>query len=142
MSSPSAAGWSPWSDAESSIARVREQMAEALERAERAQQLKGRIDAIRVTQSSPGGEVEVVVDATGRLIDIVFANGARDLAPKDLSRAVLAAAARAQRAAGDEAVELTAEIFGEDSETVAMLRGEVAERMPPEPEPDGIGYGR
>jgi hypothetical protein len=53
---------------------------------------------------------------------------------------VLAAAARAQRAAGEEAVGMTAEIFGEDSETVALLRGEVAERMPPEPEADGIGY--
>ena len=140
MSFPSAAGASSWGDAESSIARVREQMAETLERAERAQGLKTQIDAIRVTASSPGREVDVVVDATGRLVDITFRDGAADLAPTALSRAVLAAAARAQRDAGEQAVGLTAEIFGDESETVALLRGEVAQRMPPEPGSDGIGY--
>jgi DNA-binding protein YbaB len=140
MSFPSAAGASSWDDAESSIARVREQMGEALERAERAQGLKTQIDAIRVTASSPGREVDVVVDATGRLIDIVFRDAAADLAPAALSRAVLAATARAQRDAGEQAVGLTAEIFGEDSETVALLRGEVAQRMPPDPGSEGIGY--
>lgn len=140
MSIPTPPGALPWGDAESSIARVRAEMAETLERAERAQQLKGRIDAIRVTESSPGRDVQVVVDATGRLVDIVFAETATTLAPKELARVVLAAAARAQRAAGEQAVGLTAEIFGEDSETVALLRGEVAERLPAEPESDGIGY--
>jgi DNA-binding protein YbaB len=140
MSMPSAAGEMPWGDPESSIARVREQMAETLARAERAQQLKGAIDSIRVTTASPHREVEVVVDATGRLVDIVFSEGASDLPPRDLARLVLAAAARAQRTAGEQAVGLTAEIFGEDSETVALLRGEVEQRMPPESDVEGIGY--
>lgn len=67
-------------------------MAESLERAERAQQLRGEIDAIRVTAASPRNEVEVVVDATGCLVDVVFRDAAIQLSGADLSRAVLAAA--------------------------------------------------
>lgn len=137
---PSSDAGFAWTDAESSIARVREQMAETLERAERAQALKGRIDALRGRSSSPDGEVEVEVDATGRLVGIRFAERARELSPAALERAVMTAAARAQRSAGDEAVAITAEVFGEDSETVALLRGEVEARMTPLPDDDAPGY--
>lgn len=140
MSFPSAAGGSPWGDAESSVARVREQMAQTLARAEQAQALKARIDAIRATASSPGREVDVVVDATGRLVGITFDDRALALSRDELSKAVLAAAARAQHTAGDEAVGLTAEIFGDHSETVALLRGEVDARMPALPVDDTLGY--
>jgi hypothetical protein len=129
-----------WTDAESSISRVREQMAETLARAERAQQLKGDIAALRATAASPKGEVTVEVDASGRLVGITFSPDASDLAPADLSKAVLGAVARAQREAGDRAIALTAEVFGDDSETVALIRGEVDERMPVVPGDDTVGY--
>ena len=53
---------------------------------------------------------------------------------------MLAAVARAQRVAGDQAIAVTADIFGEDSETVALIRGEVDERMPALPDDDMAGY--
>ena len=129
-----------WTDAESSIAQVREQMAQTLARAEQAQALKGRIDAVRGSAGSPKNEVRVEVDAAGRLVGITFADEAASLSPRELSAAVLAAVARAQRDAGDQAIGLTAEIFGEDSETVALIRGEVEERMPVLPADDTLGY--
>jgi DNA-binding protein YbaB len=129
-----------WDDAESSIARVREQMAETLARAERAQGLKDQIAAIRSHATSPKNEVTVEVDASGRLVGIVFNADAARLSPEELSRAVLRAVAGAQRKAGDQAIALTADIFGEDSETVAMIRGEVDERMPDLPADDSVGY--
>ncbi|CAN5303011.1 hypothetical protein BH11ACT3_BH11ACT3_12390 [soil metagenome] len=129
-----------WGDAESTIARVREQMAETLERAERAQALKGQIGAVRGKSKSPRGEVEVEVDATGRLIGITFTDDAAELAPAELSRSVLGAVAKAQRLAGDQAIALTADIFGENSETVGMLRAEIDERMPDLPNETSLGY--
>ena len=75
---------SVWGDAESSIARVREQMAETLERAERAQGLKDQIAAVRGTSTSPKGEVTVEVDASGRLVDITFSADAARLSPEEL----------------------------------------------------------
>jgi len=136
QSDPSA----PWGDAESSIARVREQMAETVERAERAQALKGQIDAVRGTSESQGGEVTVEVDATGRLLGITFSRDASSLSPDDLSREVMKALAVAQCKAGDQAIALTADIFGENSGTVALLRGEVEARMPEQPTDDTLGY--
>jgi|GEM_PF-686569 Uncharacterised BCR, YbaB family COG0718. len=135
-----AGGSAAWADAESSIARVRSQLADTIARAEEAQQLKGRIAAVRGRATSPRGEVEVEVDATGRLLDITFDADVARLAPAELSRAVLAAVARAQRSAGDEAIALTADVFGEGSETVALIRGEVDERMPRLPDDDEPGY--
>lgn len=129
-----------WGGAEESIAHVRAQMAETLERADRAQALKGQIDAVRGRSASPRGEVDVEVDATGRLTDITFGEDLGRLSPADLSRAVLAALAAAQRKAGDQAIQLTADIFGDDSETVALIRGEVEERMPPRADDDTLGY--
>ena len=41
---------------------------------------------------------------------------------------------------GDRAIALTAEVFGDDSETVALIRGEVDERMPVVPGDDTVGY--
>lgn len=130
----------PWTDAESTITRVRAEMAETIERAERAQALKGQIDAVRGASKSPKGEVDVEVDASGRLTAITFADDAKALSPAELSRAVMTAVAAAQRKAGDQAVALTADIFGDDSDTVAMMRGEVDERMPTVPDDDTLGY--
>jgi DNA-binding protein YbaB len=131
---------STWGDTESSIATIREQMAATLARAEQAQGLKDQIARVRATSTSPRREVTVVVDASGRLVDVTFSADATNLSPDELSKEVLAAVARAQREAGDQAIALTADIFGEDSETVAMLRSEVDERMPDLPADDSVGY--
>lgn len=84
--------------------------------------------------------MSVEVDATGRLTDIVFDAAAPSLRSEALSQAVLKAAASAQRQAGDQAVAIAADAFGEESEVTAHLRAEVEERMPPATDDTTLGY--
>ncbi|KQX05413.1 MULTISPECIES: YbaB/EbfC family nucleoid-associated protein [unclassified Leifsonia] len=135
-----ATGGTVWGDPDAAIARVNAQIAEAAERAERAEGVRRDIDALRVRATSPGGEVSVEVDATGRLTDIEFDSGTRSLRPDALAQAVLKAAASAQRQAGEAAVALAADAFGDDSEVTAHLRAEVEDRMPPVTDDTTLGY--
>ncbi|MET0783058.1 YbaB/EbfC family nucleoid-associated protein [Leifsonia flava] len=135
-----ATGGNIWGDPDAAIARVNAQIAEAAERAERAEDVRRDVDALRARASSPGGEVTVEVDATGRLTNIEFESAARTLRSDALSQAVLKAAASAQRQAGDRAVAIAADAFGEESEVTAHLRAEVEERMPPATDDTTLGY--
>lgn len=131
----------PWGDADAVIARVNEQIAEAQENAVRAEQVKQDIDGLRERASSPRREVTVTVDASGRFTDLELTREAMMLAPDALARLVVETAARAQRGAGQRAIEIAAEVFGAESLAVDHLRGEVAARTPDRFGPDDeIGY--
>lgn len=115
-------------DPDAAIAKVQRDIELAAERAERAQQVKVEIDAVRGRGRSPRGEVVVEVDASGMLRDVRLTDDAMVLRADELSRFVLDAARAAQRDAGAQAVAIAEESFGEDSPMTAHLRGEVEQR--------------
>lgn len=131
----------PWGDAEAAIARVNEQIAEAQQRAAQAERVREDIDGLRERATSPRRELTVTVDATGRFTDLKLTRDAMQLHPDALARLIVETAARAQRAAGERAIEIAAEAFGADSPAVEHLRGEVAARTPDRfGDDDSIGY--
>lgn len=117
-------------DADLAVARIEEQIAQARERAERASEVRQRIDALRGTAVSPRRELTVTVDAGGRLVSVEVADAAFGLSARDLGRLIVETANAAQRQAGAKAVEVASEAFGEQSGIVAHLREEV-EKAPP-----------
>jgi YD repeat-containing protein len=117
-------------DADAAIARVEDQIAAAQARAAQARQLREDIDAVRGSATSPRREVTVTVDASGRLADVRLTEGAYELQADALGRLLVETANRAQRVAGEKALDLTAEVFGKDSPVVDHLRAEL-DRVPP-----------
>ena len=115
-------------DPDAAIARIQRDIELAAERAERAQQVKAEIDAVRGRGRSPRGEVVVEVDASGMLRDVVLADGAMALRADELAGFIVDTARAAQRDAGAKAVAIAADSFGEDSPMTAHLRDEVEQR--------------
>jgi len=122
--------------ADAAIARVEEQVAAAQARAAQAQQVQADIDAVRASATSPRREVTVTVDATGRLAGVRLSDAAYDLRPDALGRLIVETANRAQRLAGEQALEITATAFGADSPVVAHLRDELEKEPPSGPATD------
>jgi DNA-binding protein YbaB len=117
-------------DADAVIARVEKQMAAAQEQARRAQAFQDQVKAVRGVARSPRGQVQVTVDASGRLAAVDLADAAFDLSPRDLGRLIVETADAAQREAGAQAIELAGEAFGEDSPVIDRLRAELDEEPP------------
>ena len=70
------------------------------------------------------------MDAAGRLSAVEIADAAYDLEPRELGALIVATANAAQRRAGEQALQIAADAFGEESSVVAHLRAEV-DRVPP-----------
>jgi hypothetical protein len=116
--------------ADEMIARVNAQVQEAQDRAAQATQFRAGVERVRGRALSPRGEVEVEADASGRLTDITLTAAALAHRPDVL---IVQTSHQAHQRAGEQAVQLAADAFGEDSETVSRLREEVAQRVGPEP---------
>jgi DNA-binding protein YbaB len=110
------------------IARVQEQVAQAQERAQAAQQMRAEVEAVRGTATSPRRELTVTVDASGRLVNVDVSDAALDLRAKDLGRLIVETAAAAQRDAGAQAMAVASRAFGADSPVVSRLRAELDAR--------------
>lgn len=131
MSDPLGGGALP--DADATVARLREQVAQAQETARRADEMKDRFEAIRGRAASPRDEVRVTVETSGRLTALELDESARDLTAKDLAALILRTVGEAQRRAADESMALVAETFGPESPVAENLRGELARMVPPDP---------
>ncbi|MCY1715525.1 YbaB/EbfC family nucleoid-associated protein [Microbacterium sp. SL62] len=124
-------------EAEAAIARIEQQVAEAQVRAAQAQQVQTDIDAVRASATSPRRDVTVTVDAAGRLAGIRLADAAYDLRTDALEQLIVETAGRAQRLAGEQALEISRAAFGADSPIVERLAGEI-DREPPSAAPAGF----
>ncbi|MFE1646752.1 YbaB/EbfC family nucleoid-associated protein [Microbacterium sp. P01] len=122
-------------DADLAIERVQQQIADAQARAAKAQAMRSDIEAVRGVASSPRREVTITVDASGRLAGVELADSAYDLSARELGRLIVETSNDAQRKAGEQALALAAEAFGEDSSVVDHLRAEL-DKEPPSAEPE------
>ena len=120
-------GWQ--SRADDAIGSVAGAVAAAQERVAAAAQLRARLDEVRGRGTSRHGEVEAVTDATGRVVDLRFAEKALDLSAAELTRATLDAIGAARRTSGAAAVGLARETWGDGSPTVALLAAELGHRL-------------
>lgn len=117
--------------------RVARDLERAQQRAVAASAVRAEIEAVRERVSSPRRELSVVVDASGRLLDVGLTDDALRLGPAALGRLLVETSGRAQQAAGARAGRIAADAFGEDDPAVAHLRGEIEARAP---RSDGIEY--
>ena len=124
-----------WSDPIATRARIEQQVRDAERRAAQAEQVRDDIAAVRERATSPGRDVAVTVDSSGRLAEVTLTDAASDRSPAALGALIVSLAGDAQRAAGAKAVEIAAEAFGADDAAVEHLREEIAQL--PDPSQDG-----
>lgn len=117
-----------WGSPDEAMARVNAQVAEAQQRAERATAVRIEMDALRGKAKSPKGEVEVEVDTSGRLVGLELTSDAMDLGERELSKLIVATSRAAASKAGELAIELAADAFGQESSITARFREEITER--------------
>lgn len=106
------------------------QVEQAQVHAERMNQLASDLRDVSAEVTSPGGEVRVTVDASGRLIDIAFGAAAERTRSDALRTALLDALEEGYRIVSGRQVALAEETLGEQSPTVAMLRDGATRNAP------------
>lgn len=114
-----------WEDGEAVKARFRQHVADAQNR---AQEMRGEIDAVRGRGTSPRREVVVTADASGALMDLKLTDEALEFSPTTLAEMILDATGKARRDAGEQAIRITSDAFGESSSAVTMMRDEIDRR--------------
>ncbi|WP_062211111.1 YbaB/EbfC family nucleoid-associated protein [Demequina oxidasica] len=129
----------PWADSDAAIAHVEEQIRQAQAQADKARALEADMKTILGRATSPHREVTAAVSANGLLTELKLTSEAGALHEDDLAVLIKKVVNDAHRAVGEQAVQLTAEAFGEDSGVTARLREEAAAREVPPAEP-GITY--
>lgn len=127
-----------WGSADDVLGTIQKQIDQAQQTARVAQALRSDIDALKVAEQSPRREVTVTVDSTGRLIDLRLEDAAASLSLADLERVILDTARTAARKAGQRAVALAEDHFGEGSSVAQRLQSEVDERAAGSA--DGVSY--
>lgn len=120
-----------WSNPMELRARIVQQVKDAERRAAQAGQVRDDIARVREQAASPGRDVAVTVDASGRLAEVKLTRAAFDRTPAALGALIVTLAGRAQRAAGARAVSIAADAFGAEDLAVEHLRVEIAQLPDP-----------
>ncbi len=120
------------------IERGLDEWVAGLERnAARYEELRQRVDAVRLTATSPSGVVTVTVDANGALLDARFADRVHQTAPDELTHQLLTAIAAAKQRIVAEVREVADQALGEDArESADRIVGYYRERFPDSEEPE------
>jgi len=100
---------------------VEQQIAAAQERAREAERFRVEMEQVRGEAATSRGEVRVVVDAQGRLLDLRMRPEATGYAAADVAQAVLRLVGEAHQKAAQQAVRLAEERFGEGSALVEQV---------------------
>jgi DNA-binding protein YbaB len=116
-------GWQD--DADAMIDRVNGQVEAAQQRAAAARAMRTQMDELRGQARSRNGEVTVVVNLQGRLMDLQLTDAAYELTPRELAALTLELVAQAHRSSTAEAIDLAGRTFGESSSSVAALSREL-----------------
>ncbi|GEK16706.1 hypothetical protein CPE01_04390 [Cellulomonas persica] len=123
-SAPPVAPGADWVDGAEE--RFAAQVARAHQHARDLESLRDEVDALRGAATSPRGEVDVLVDARGRLVRLRLAERAYALRPASLARlvedTVRAAVASAERAA----LALVEARCGADASITAAVRADLS----------------
>jgi hypothetical protein len=99
-------------------------------------ELSHRMQEVRATAESHGGEAVVTVDHSGGLAGLDLSERAMRLAPAELAATILETSRRAQSRLAERMNDLVTGLYGEGSETAAFIGGTYAEQFPRPPEDD------
>ena len=112
-------------DPDASRDYLRSWTADAQHRAERARAMAAQIDGLRASAKDGNNLVEVTVDSSGVLVNLVLTERIHRYAPAVVSRAVMTALREARTKAAEQARKIAVEAMGPDSMSARVM----AERM-------------
>jgi len=118
-----------YDDPDAALERIQADIRGAQERAEQAARFKETVDQLRGRARSARGEVTVEVDTGGQLVDLRLSDDATEIVARDLSVLILDTVRAATRDAAQQAMVVTAEMFGEESPVTVQMRTELAQRL-------------
>lgn len=121
----------PTDEAEIAIARVEDQVKKAQQFAHDAQRVQHDIASIVGRAKSRDGLVSVVVTPSGAISQLVIDEKCADGSMKDLARTVISTVAAGMANAGEQALALMSEAFGENAAATARMRAELETRSTP-----------
>jgi hypothetical protein len=137
MSAPSGFG-DPVRDPDEAEARMNAWAQGFAAKAARYREVGERTEQLRLTASSPNGEVQVTVRADGSPTDLRFGDRARTVPLENLSGMVLDTLRRAQAGIADRVAEVMADGLGdEDVQTRTLVLDNLRARFP-DPETDDV----
>ena len=128
-----------WGDEEAALATVNAQIDHAQKFAVEAQRVQQEIAAVVGRARSRDGLVTVTVSVSGQLTDLHISEDASEGSMAELAKTIRTTMAGAQARAGEQAVQLMGDAFGEDAPATARLRSELEQRAAP-PEGRGLKY--
>ncbi|MCT2587696.1 YbaB/EbfC family nucleoid-associated protein [Actinophytocola gossypii] len=120
------------------IERGLDEWVAGLERnAERYQELANRVEAVRVSATSPSGVVTATVDANGALVDVVFTDRVSHTTADELRRQLMAAVGSARGQIVGEVRQAAGETLGPAAgDSAERIVGHYRERFPESTEPE------
>ena len=113
---------------------VSDSLAEVQARAAKAREVNSQLLELRQEGSSPDGDVHVVVDATGRLMDLQIDDNALSSSGDELAALILQTMSAAQQGCAARVADLAGKAWGRDSETARTITeqayGQVVDTQP------------
>lgn len=100
---------------------VSETLAEVQARADKAREVNAQLLELRQEGSSPDGEVNVVVDATGRLMSLEISDDALSSSGEELAALIMETMSATQRQCAAQAAELAEQAWGRNSPTAKTI---------------------
>ncbi|WP_436524285.1 YbaB/EbfC family nucleoid-associated protein [Actinoplanes sp. HUAS TT8] len=100
------------------------------ERTDRALRFSAELEAVEVTERSPGGEVTVRINSAGGLADLRIHPEADRVSREELARLVLDTSRRAQVRLAERVGEMVSSVYGTESGTAALISEAYAKRYP------------
>ncbi|BCY05367.1 YbaB/EbfC family nucleoid-associated protein [Actinoplanes sp. L3-i22] len=104
--------------------------AQVEERTHETLRFSAELEAVEVTERSPGGEVTVRVNSAGGLTDLRFHPEADRVSREELARLVLDTSRRAQARLAERVGAMVAAVFGAESGTAALINEAYGKRYP------------
>ena len=122
--------------------RVEQWAAEFAAKADRYQTMQEQISLVSATESSADGAVQVTVDSSGVITDLVLSDRGGQLRPPQLAAQILDVMRRAQSRLTSRIERVMRDTVGEDVATVQAVVTSYEQRFPEPPPAEGQpGYG-
>ena len=100
------------------------------------QAMSEQMERLRVTVMDPDRVVEVTVDSTGNLVDVLFSERIRRVTPEEVSRALMATIRAAKAQVADRSAEIIESTLGPDSSAGRAIAERVRKQLTPPDDQD------
>lgn len=101
------------------------------------QAMSDQMEQLRVTVMDPRRIVQVTVDSTGNLVDVLFSELIRRFTPEEVSQALMATIRAAKLQVADRSAEIIEATLGSDSSAGRAIADRVRKQLSPPDEAEG-----